>query len=357
VAVAVSPQVVSFPAPLRENQYQRNLYEALAQHGYELTEGEFKAGWLWRHRGKVKVLHFHWPQDHWRHPPRPKGPVSWVKMALFALRLATARLLGYTIAWTIHEVYPLKTASRRLDEIGSRLLVRAAQVLVTNDRETAEQARRELRAPEGRVQVIPHASYSGDYAPGRPREEVRAELGIDPAATVFILFGHVSVYKRVEWFVDAFRAADIDGAVLLVAGLEMDEGAGAHVRRAAAEDPRVVEKLEFIPDEAVAELYGASDVALCPRQDGGTSAVLILALSMGVPAIAARRPTYEDLTGGERAGWLFEPDDRDSLIATLRRAAGDPDEIRRRAAASHDQVADLSWEGMGARLAELLRAA
>jgi glycosyltransferase involved in cell wall biosynthesis len=342
---------------LRENQYQRNLYHALAQHGYELTDGHFKAGWLLRQRRRVKVLHFHWPQDHWRHPPHPKGPLSWLKLCLFAVRLATARALGYTIVWTIHEVYPLKTASRRLDVLGTALLVRAAQVLVTNDPQTAEQAKRELGRPAERTHVIPHAAYSGDYAPGRSRAEVRAELGIDADATVFLLFGHVSVYKRVEWFVDAFREADVPGAVLLVAGLEMDEDSGARVRTAAADDPRVLAKLEFIPDERVAELYGASDIALCPRQDGGTSAVLILALSMGVPALAARRATYEDLTGGERAAWLFEPEDRESLIATLRRAAADPGAIRARADAARSQVAGLSWDGMGARLAELLRAA
>ena len=88
--------LVSFPDPLSENPYQRLLYDALAPHGFEVREGAvFKLGWLVRNRGAVRVLHFHWPQDHYRHPPRPKGPVSWAKMGLFALRLlgrAGARL-------------------------------------------------------------------------------------------------------------------------------------------------------------------------------------------------------------------------------------------------------------------------
>jgi beta-1,4-mannosyltransferase len=347
-------RIVSFPAPLRENQYQRRLYEALAAHGYEVEDGEFKLRWLWRNRGRAGVLHFHWPQNHWRLERRPKGPPSWLKAALFGLRLAVARALGYVVAWTIHEVRPLETESRRLDVIGAWMLARAAQVLLANDRETADQARREIGRPAARTQVVPHASYEGDYPPGRSREAMRAELGIAPDATVFLLFGHVSVYKKVEWFVEAFRAADVPDAVLVVAGIEMDKDAGALVRAAAAEDPRVIEQLRFIPDEGVAELYEAADVAVCPRMDGGTSAVLILAFSMGVPAIAANSPNYVDLTGGEQAAWLFEPYDRDSLIATYRRAASDRVGIARRAGAARAQIAGLSWEAMGDRIAGLL---
>jgi glycosyltransferase involved in cell wall biosynthesis len=78
---------------------------------------------------------------------------------------------------------------------------------------------------------------------------------------------------------------------------------------------------------------------------------------MGVPAIAADSPNYVELTAGEQAAWLFAPYDRDSLIATYRRAAGDRVGIARRAAATRDRIVGLSWEAMGARIAELLAAA
>ena len=138
--------LASFPDPLAENAYQRLLYDAMAPHGFVVREGAvFELGWLLRNRGAVRVLHFHWPQDHYRHPPRPKGPVSWVKMGLFTMRLSSARALGYRLAWTIHEVYPLKTASRRLDRLGGRLLARACHVLFTNDEETADAGPRGAR--------------------------------------------------------------------------------------------------------------------------------------------------------------------------------------------------------------------
>ena len=316
----------------------------------------FKLGWLVRNRGAVRVLHFHWPQDHYRHPPRPKGPASWAKMGLFALRLWGARALGYRLAWTIHEVYPLKTASRRLDRLGGRLLARACHVLFANDEETAALAREELGRAAERVTVVPHSSYVGAYPEGRSRAEVRAELGLTDDTFVFLLFGHVSVYKQVEWFVEAFRCARLSDAALVVAGLVMHEESGAAVRVAAGEDARIKPLLEFIADDRVSELFAAADAAICPRQDGGTSGALILALSMGVPGVVAAVPSYEEITAGEEAAWLYQPYDLGSVIAALEHAAADPRAAAEKGAAGLRLVEPLSWENMGRRSAELLHA-
>jgi glycosyltransferase involved in cell wall biosynthesis len=356
-APATTTGIVSFPPPLKENSYQRLLYQSLDELGFPMPDvGHFKVGWMLRWRRRVRFLHFHWPQDYYRHPPRPKGPWSWIKLALFVVRLIAARALGYRVVWTVHEVYPLATASRRLDRIGGRLLARFSNVMIANDEQTAEQARRELGRAAAHVSVVPHSSYTGVYPAGRSRADVRAELGIAPDDTVFLLFGHLTKYKSIEWLVDAFRAAGVSGARLLVAGLVMDEALGAAVHRAAAEDDRVVPLLEFISDDRVGELFGASDVAVCPRQDGGTSGVLLLALSMGLPLIAARVDTYTQLTGGERAAWLFEPGDQASAAGAFRRAVEAPEEGAAKAAAASTQVADLSWDEMGRRTAALLNA-
>ena len=349
--------VVSFPPVLAENPYQRLLYEALAPHGYAVREGDLKVGWLLRNRRRARVLHFHWPWAYYTHGPSPRGPLSWIKCALFAVRLAAARVLGYRIAWTVHEVYPLKTENRRLEIVGARVLARACHVLIANDAETAEQARRELGRAAAAIAVVPHSSFDGAYPEGRSRAEVRAELGIPDDAFVFLLFGHVSAYKQVDWFTEAFAAAAPANAYLVVAGLVMDEPSAAAVRATAARDARVKPLLEFIGDDRVAELHGAADAAICPRQDGGTSGVLVLALTLGVAAVAARAPAYEEITGGERAAWLFTPYDRDSLCDALTRAASDRADAQARGAAGRARVAGASWDDTGARIAALFDAA
>src|SRR5688572_25182443 len=113
--------LASFPGVLPTNPYQRLLYEHLEPLGIRVVDGaRFEAGWLWRCRDRVAALHFHWPQSYWRHergPGRLRRPLSYVKLAVFAARLATARALGYRIAWTIHQVFPHEVVDRRLDRL------------------------------------------------------------------------------------------------------------------------------------------------------------------------------------------------------------------------------------------------
>jgi beta-1,4-mannosyltransferase len=350
--------VVSHPTPLPQNPYQRLLYEALAPHGYRIEDdGEFKLGWLLRHRRRVRIVHFHWPWPYIVHLPKPRGLLSWVKCALFGLRLLAARALGYVVVWTVHEVEPLYPQNPRVEALGARMLARGSSVLIANDRETADKAAAELGRAAQEIAVVPHPSFESAYPPGRPRADVRQDLGIPDDAFVTLLFGHVSPYKRIEWAIDAFRAGAPENSFLVVAGLVMDEAVGNAVRAAAAADPRVKALLGFVPDEQVAELYGAADAALCPRQDGGTSGVIILAFSLGVPVIAARVPNYEEVTQGDTAAWLFEPGDADSLAAALAAGAADPDAVARKGEAGRRLVAPLTWEATGSKTAALLNAA
>jgi glycosyltransferase involved in cell wall biosynthesis len=350
--------VVSHPTPLPQNPYQRLLYEALAPHGFRIEDdGEFKVGWLVRNRRRVRVVHFHWPWPYIIHAPGPRGPLSWIKCALFGLRVLAARALGYVVVWTVHEVKPLYPRNPRVEALGARMLALGSSVLIANDRDTADKAAAELGRAAREIAVVPHPSFESAYPPGRPRAQVRAELGIPDDAFVTLLFGHVSPYKRIEWAIDAFRAGAPENSFLVVAGLVMDDAVGDAVRAAAAADDRVKARLGFVPDEQVAELYGAADAALCPRQDGGTSGVIILAFSLGVPVIAARVPNYADITQGETAAWLFEPGDAGSLAAALTAGAADPASVARKGEAGRRLVAPLTWEATGSKTAALLDAA
>ena len=116
---------------------------------------------------------------------------------------------------------------------------------------------------------------------------------------------------------------------------------------------RIVARLEFIPDARVAELFGACDAAVFPRSDGGTSGALILAMSLAVPAIAARTPVYEELLEEGKAGWLFEPGDPAALHAALEDAVRDPEAARAKGAAALAGAQRLHWPAIARRTAEL----
>jgi glycosyltransferase involved in cell wall biosynthesis len=337
--------IVSLPPPIAGNPYQRLLYEELARHGIVLEPVErFRATWLWTARGRAGRLHFHWPQVYY-HDDRLGGAASWLRLGLFAGRLGAARALGYRIAWTVHQVYPHESPSRRLDRAAGRLLARASDVLIAHDPATAEAVSRELGSRG--VHVLAHPPYTDAYPPGRPRGEVRAALGLRDETFVFLCFGHLRAYKELDRLVAAFAAADVGDAALVVAGEPVDSAAASVVERAAAADARIVPLLARVPDGGVAELHSASDAAVIARADGGTSGALALALTLGLPAVAA--DAYADRVGA--AGWVFPADAADGLRSALERAASDPRLPEIRAAAA--DAAGPGWDEMGARTAAL----
>ena len=154
--------------------------------------------------------------------------------------------------------------------------------------------------------MIPHGSYVGVYPPGRPRAEVRRSLGLDEQTRVFLSFGHLRGYKDLDVLFDAFAQVARPDVALVVAGLAHDPALRARLDEAAARDSRVVLLARFVPDEEVAELFGAADAAVFPRHDGGTSGSLLLALSLGVPAVAADAGAGTELLA-DGGGWLFPP--------------------------------------------------
>jgi len=362
-----------FPPPGRSvNPCLDLLDEQLTRLGAAvLSDPELSARWLWRSRHEVRLLHFHWRADeHYAclgravddrtvRRPRLQGHRSWLKLATFAGRLVAARALGYRLAWTIHEVYPNETElrppgtiSRRIDRTGGRLLARFSDIVLAHDHGTAKRAGVELGL-QG-VAVVPHGSYLGVYPPGRSRAEVRDELDIPADAFVFLCFGDVRQDKALELVLDAFTSIEDPRIALVVAGRIKDEPCARLVAGAAARDPRIRPRLGLVPRGQVAELFGASDVAVLGRSEAWTSGSLILALSLGVPVVASRLPIHEDLVGDGQAGWLFEPGDSWSLRESLVAARAHPAVARTKGEAALRRARGLpSWLEVAERTAAL----
>jgi glycosyltransferase involved in cell wall biosynthesis len=338
------------------------------------TEPELSIGWLWRARRNVRVLHFQWRADRYyawqrqkpdvpdRPAPRSQGLRSWIRLVAFAARLGAARLLGYRLVWTIHDIYPAETltrprgsVSRRIDQLGSRLLARSSHLLLAHADAVAEHARARLGRAAERIQLVPHGSYLGVYAPGLPRAAIRRELGLAPGAFTFLCFGALRADKGIELLLEAFCSIDDPNLALVVAGAVEDAPSWRSVLAAAESDPRIRPLLEYIPDERVRELFDAADAFVLARSEIRTPASLILALSLGVPIVAAELPPHPELLGDGEAGWLYRPGDAESLRAGLREAARDRTLARAKGASAIKQAERLpSWSHIAERTAALI---
>jgi beta-1,4-mannosyltransferase len=352
--------------PMIRNPYGQLLYRALAAHGVQLAaEPRLEARWLWRHRRRIPLLHFHWDQNFSESVslrPRLRELRSWIKTARYFSLLALARLLGYRIVWTVHEVLPHEGRSRRRDLLTARVLACSSHALVAHDEETAVRAIKLLLTDRKRISVIPHGSFVGVYPSGRSREAVREDWGLTGSRFVFLAFGNLRRYKQLDLLLEAFARLPDPALSLVIAGEflfrlpepDWERQMRSRLKSSVAVDPRIQLRIGRVPDDQVSELHRACDAAVLARSDGWTSGSIILALSEGLPVIAARRAAYVELLDRGKAGWLYEPGDAWSLAQTMEAAAADPLAAEEKGGHARRRATALDWDRAAANTAAIM---
>jgi glycosyltransferase involved in cell wall biosynthesis len=323
-------RVAAFPRRLPSNPYCELLYGHLEKLGVETVEGRTRLPWLWRERGRVRVLHYHWPERHFD----VRRPFSALR---FALRLALARALGYRLVWTVHNAAPHE------GETSGWRLVRAVLCRLATQVVHCPAARAALGERGRNAIVIPHGSYVGHYPDTIEREAARAQLDLPADARVLLAFGQVRPYKGLATLARTFAEMDTAGVRLVIAGRPV---AGGDAGLAEVRDERIRLVLRAIPDDEVQIFFAAADVVVLPYRSVLTSGAAMLAFSFGRGVVAPRLGCLADL---ERAGGaiLYDPAAPDGLRRALARAVlVDAGALGRQA---RRVVRGLSWDAIARR--------
>ena len=322
------PVIAAFPRRVEANPYCELLYDHVERLGVDVVEGRSGVRWLLAHRGRVRVLHFHWPERHFdrRRPGSALG---------FALRLLLARALGYRLVWTVHNLAP-HDGTNAGDRLVRAVLGRTATLVVH-----CETARALLGRAGSRAIVIPHGNYVGRYPNGVTPGAARARLGLEPEARVLLAFGQLRPYKGLDALVAAFATVAAPTARLVIAGQPLGDAA-----LPAGGDARVRIFARHVPDAEVQLFLNAADVVVLPYRSILTSGSAMLALSFGRGIVAPRAGCLAEL---ERSGaaLLYDPSDPDGLASALRRAlAVDPTALGERA---RRRAHAVRWETIARR--------
>jgi glycosyltransferase involved in cell wall biosynthesis len=322
-------RLAPFPAD-DDAPYLRLLHRAVKERGVDVLELGSVAETA--RRVQVDVVHLHWLEY------LVSGGA--VRSAARGLRLARAlrrlRRSGTRIVWTVHNLHPHERRHPFVEELVARAAVRNADSLIVHSRYAAGKVAETYGAGH-KVAVIPHGNFVGLYPPAaRSRAETRAELGIPADAFTYLVFGQMRRYKRIPQAIRAFRSLRDPDLRLLLAGAARDDVLRAEIEAAARGDPRVLQQFEHVPDERVVELHEAADACVLPYRQVFSSGALLLALSLGLPAVAPAEGSAE--VAGPPA--LERVDDDDLAGALLAVRGGDQAERRR---AAHAAAARFAW--------------
>ncbi len=187
---------------------------------------------------------------------------------------------------------------------------------------------------EDKIVVIPSTVDPDTLTPSRPRDALRAELGLRPDDVALLVLASLSRRKGIDVLLSALTRMQAartpaDGAtswVLLIAGDgDEREALGAQARAAGLDD-----KLRFLGrrDDA-ADLLAACDVLCMPSRREGLGIAALQAMAAGRPVLGSHVGGLADAVVHDHTGLLVPPEDVDALAAALTRLLDDAP-LRRR---------------------------
>ena len=207
-----------------------------------------------------------------------------------------------------------------------RATLERADALCTLSETLAAELRDRLRAPPGKITVIPNGidvpaarNAVADCAP-----HARRRLGLSPADMVLAAVGRLHAEKGLPFLLEAFRPFlhEHPRAVLLLAG----DGPERERLQEQAEDLRVAERVRFLGTlSSPWEVLAASDIFVLSSVFEGMPNALLEAMAAALPVVATRVGTVPEMIGDGREGFVVPPRDAPSITAALERLAWSTD--------------------------------
>lgn len=356
--------LIFFPDYRVANPYQTLLHQHAGRELYPQAGMIAEALALQRQRsvGSRVLFHLHWEDAIYRQ--EPSEAEAWQVAQGFLGTLETFLEAGGAFVWTLHNAAPHDGRYLAVHRALAAKLVLLADVVHVHSLAGLAFARHELGVEPGRLALIPHGNYVGQYPRlGLPVAASRAGLGLEAAARVLLLFGRLGRYKGGQELLEAFAAVADPGLRLVVAGRQIEPLGPALERLPAAVRARIVVQDRFIPPEQVPALFHAADMVVMPYRASLTSGTALLALSQARPVLAPAFPALAELLHDGLDALLYPPAAADGLAGALRRlqAMNDTSLAAMRAAALakaelHDwRQSGLLLDGVYARLLAALR--
>lgn len=320
VRVAWFPKAVD----LAGNPYWARLQCELKALGveFEISHNSYwtQRRWLLKNRGKVKVLHFHFIQPHYVGHKGTNERALLSRLLKFAADLVLARLLGYRIVWTMHDLMPTWPREPQWVELFARYIIAwlADDVIVHCQAAKHLLAQRFHRSL--RVHVFPHPNYSDAYPHELSTARAREQLQIENESFVVASIGGIRPNKGLEELITAFTKIDDPQAVLLIAGRPYPpEKYVRQIEELSSRESRIILHACDVPETDLQLYIKAADIVALPFKQVLTSGSAILAMSFGRPVIVPRMGCLPELVGDD-AGITYEQGDVDGLSKALQQA-------------------------------------
>ena len=238
--------------------------------------------------------------------------------AMFYAGMA-ARKIGVPCVWHVRMLGP--------DPLLDAALVRLAAASISSSRAGLQRFERWPWAAE-RCRIIPNGIDLEAFQPATTRAMTRSDLGVAEISFVAAAVGRLVSWKAVEVLIDAAEllAPQHPDLEVLIVG----EGPEREALQSRAAERGVEGIVHFTGHrDDIADVLQAADVFAMTSTDEHFGRVVIEAMAMRLPVVAADFGGPAEIVLDGTTGLLVAPGDARALAAAIDRLAGDPDERRR----------------------------
>jgi glycosyltransferase involved in cell wall biosynthesis len=235
------------------------------------------------------------------------------------------RLLGKKILITAHNVNIRRRDSK--DSLINRLTLRIQYGLSDHIFVHTEKMKAELVSqfgiPEIRVSVIPFGINNTVPNTALTTREAKKQLGVTGSDKAVLFFGNIAPYKGLEYLITAFTEVvnkDRTYRLIIVGKPKQSEGYWNEIRQnilRSGMGDRIIERIEYIPDEETELYFKAADVLVLPYTHIFQSGVLFLGYSFGLPVIASDVGSLREEIIEDKTGFVFGSQDPSDLASTI----------------------------------------
>ncbi len=255
---------------------------------------------------------------------------QWAPLALFDGTLFHAlKRKGWTIVYTAHDPPP-DPRVRRLAALRYEWMLNATDAVVVHTKSEAERFAERYPGFGSRVHVIAHGASIQQPITEADIAASRDAIGIDRDRLVLLVFGLIKAYKGIEYAIAAMPAVvgQFPRALLVIAGEPLIETERFRNQTAKLQlEESVLFRPRFVPEREVPNYLRAADMVVAPYTSVGTSGVVILAQSYGLPVAVTRVGGLPSYVERNRSGFVVPPRDSSRLAEAICRGLSDKDEL------------------------------
>jgi glycosyltransferase involved in cell wall biosynthesis len=237
------------------------------------------------------------------------------------------KLLGKKVVLTAHNVNIGKRDLNDswLNRLSLRIQYALADHILVHTEKMKGQLVSDFGVVEDKVGAIPFGINNTVPNTTLTTLEAKHQLGVSKSDKTMLCFGMIAPYKGLEYLIAAFiEVLKKEGSYRLII-VGKPKGYKDYWRqiqqtivRSGVRD-RIIERIEYIPDEQTELYFKAADVLILPYAYVFQSGVLFLGYSFGLPVIAADVGTLREEIIEGKTGFVCRPEDSSDLAAAIRK--------------------------------------